>query len=44
MAAMRRPLCGMIGVTLFGLIFTPIFYLIVRGLADPRKPKDSVVA
>ena len=25
---------GMIGVTLFGLVFTPIFYMIVRGLAD----------
>jgi multidrug efflux pump subunit AcrB len=25
---------GMIGVTLFGLIFTPIFYIVVRGLAD----------
>ncbi|MBR1248443.1 efflux RND transporter permease subunit [Bradyrhizobium sp. AUGA SZCCT0169] len=35
---------GMIGVTLFGLIFTPIFYMIVRGLADPKKPKDSVAA
>jgi hypothetical protein len=23
-------------VTLFGLIFTPIFYMVVRGLADPR--------
>jgi Cu/Ag efflux pump CusA len=27
---------GMLGVTLFGLIFTPIFYMIVRGLADRR--------
>lgn len=25
---------GMIGVTLFGLIFTPIFCIIVRDLAD----------
>lgn len=25
---------GMIGVTLFGLIFTPAFYMICRGLAD----------
>jgi multidrug efflux pump subunit AcrB len=25
---------GMLGVTLFGLIFTPIFYIIVRNLAD----------
>jgi multidrug efflux pump subunit AcrB len=35
---------GMIGVTLFGLIFTPIFYMIVRGLADPKKPKPSGAA
>ncbi|MDB5603920.1 MAG: aminoglycoside/multidrug efflux system [Bradyrhizobium sp.] len=27
---------GMLGVTVFGLIFTPIFYMVVRGLADPR--------
>jgi HAE1 family hydrophobic/amphiphilic exporter-1 len=25
---------GMIGVTLFGLIFTPVFYIVTRGLAD----------
>src|SRR6266487_4278422 len=25
---------GMLGVTMFGLIFTPIFYIIVRNLAD----------
>jgi hypothetical protein len=24
---------GMIGVTLFGLIFTPVFYVVVRRLA-----------
>jgi HAE1 family hydrophobic/amphiphilic exporter-1 len=29
---------GMIGVTIFGLIFTPIFYVVCRGLAD-RLPK-----
>jgi multidrug efflux pump subunit AcrB len=34
---------GMIGVTFFGLIFTPIFYMIIRGLSDagrerPEKP------
>ncbi len=29
---------GMIGVTLFGLIFTPIFYVVVRKFA--RKPKE----
>jgi hydrophobe/amphiphile efflux-1 (HAE1) family protein len=25
---------GMLGVTLFGLVFTPIFYMVVRNLAD----------
>ena len=25
---------GMIGVTLFGLIFTPVFYVLVRGVSD----------
>jgi multidrug efflux pump subunit AcrB len=34
---------GMLGVTVFGLIFTPIFYMIVRGLADPKKPKPAAV-
>ncbi len=31
---------GMLGVTLFGLVFTPIFYMVVRNLADgsSRKP------
>jgi branched-chain amino acid transport system substrate-binding protein len=24
----------MLGVTLFGLVFTPIFYMVVRNLAD----------
>jgi len=27
---------GMIGVTLFGLAFTPVFYVVVRNLADGR--------
>src|SRR6202040_2286419 len=30
---------GMLGVTLFGLIFTPIFYVIVRNLADGSRRK-----
>ncbi|HEV7636130.1 MAG TPA: multidrug efflux RND transporter permease subunit [Bradyrhizobium sp.] len=30
---------GMLGVTLFGLIFTPIFYMIVRNLADASHRK-----
>ncbi|MBR0695693.1 efflux RND transporter permease subunit [Bradyrhizobium lablabi] len=29
---------GMLGVTLFGLIFTPIFYIVVRNLAEGKKP------
>ena len=32
---------GMIGVTLFGLIFTPIFYMIVRNLADAQAEQGS---
>jgi hydrophobe/amphiphile efflux-1 (HAE1) family protein len=32
---------GMLGVTLFGLIFTPIFYVVVRNLADGSKPKAA---
>jgi len=38
---------GMLGVTLFGLIFTPIFYMVVRNLAEgknegkPAEPKAS---
>src|SRR4029077_143539 len=27
---------GMIGVTFFGLFFTPVFYEVIRGGADPR--------
>jgi hydrophobe/amphiphile efflux-1 (HAE1) family protein len=41
-AEMRQSLgtavfCGMLGVTLFGLIFTPVFYVVVRRFA--AKPK-----
>jgi hydrophobe/amphiphile efflux-1 (HAE1) family protein len=35
---------GMLGVTLFGLIFTPIFYVVVRNLADGatrKKPQPA---
>src|SRR5246500_122043 len=35
---------GMLGVTLFGLLFTPIFYMVVRNLADRRQLKKTVVA
>ena len=33
---------GMIGVTLFGLIFTPVFYVLIRALG--RKPKAEAAA
>ena len=35
---------GMLGVTLFGLIFTPIFYMVVRGLTDPRPRENKPAA
>jgi hydrophobe/amphiphile efflux-1 (HAE1) family protein len=35
---------GMLGVTVFGLIFTPIFYVIVRNLADGAHRKDPAPA
>ncbi|CCE10416.1 aminoglycoside/multidrug efflux system [Bradyrhizobium sp. STM 3843] len=33
---------GMLGVTLFGLMFTPIFYVVVRNLAEGRERKKPV--
>jgi hypothetical protein len=33
---------GMIGVTLFGLIFTPVFYVICRGLARLGRRRPEV--
>jgi hydrophobe/amphiphile efflux-1 (HAE1) family protein len=35
---------GMLGVTLFGLIFTPIFYMVVRNLADRRQASNPAPA
>ena len=32
---------GMIGVTLFGLIFTPVFYVLVRALAGKKIPASA---
>ena len=33
---------GMLGVTLFGLVFTPIFYVLVRNLADrPHRKRPA---
>ena len=33
---------GMLGVTLFGLMFTPIFYVVVRNLAEGRERKKPM--
>jgi multidrug efflux pump len=43
-AEMRNPLgvavfSGMLGVTGFGLLLTPVFYVVVRGLASGRAPE-----
>jgi len=35
---------GMLGVTLFGLLFTPIFYMVVRDLADRSSAKKKTEA
>ena len=40
---------GMLGVTLFGLFLTPVFYVVVQGLAarlarDGRRSVDAAVA
>jgi multidrug efflux pump subunit AcrB len=32
---------GMIGVTLFGLLFTPVFYVVIRRLANRRRPASA---
>jgi multidrug efflux pump len=32
---------GMIGVTAFGLIFTPVFYLVLRGLVERRQARRA---
>ncbi len=45
-AEMRQSLgtavfCGMLGVTAFGLIFTPVFYVAVRRFAAKPKPHGS---
>jgi HAE1 family hydrophobic/amphiphilic exporter-1 len=35
---------GMLGVTLFGLVFTPVFYVLVRALADLRRGEQGRTA
>jgi multidrug efflux pump subunit AcrB len=32
---------GMIGVTLFGLIFTPVFYVVIRGMSERRRRRNA---
>ncbi len=32
---------GMIGVTLFGLVFTPVFYVLVRALGSPKTADEG---
>ncbi|MBS0251730.1 MAG: efflux RND transporter permease subunit, partial [Proteobacteria bacterium] len=46
-AEMRQSLgtavfAGMLGVTAFGLIFTPIFYVVVRKLAPRKNPNADL--
>lgn len=35
---------GMIGVTMFGLIFTPVFYVVIRGLMARRRAPATATA
>ncbi|HET7266772.1 MAG TPA: efflux RND transporter permease subunit, partial [Oleiagrimonas sp.] len=35
---------GMIGVTAFGLIFTPVFYMVIRGLVERRRSRRQAAA
>jgi multidrug efflux pump len=46
-AEMRRVMgiavfSGMLGVTFFGLVFTPLFYVLIRGLAERKAPAVSL--
>jgi multidrug efflux pump len=33
---------GMLGVTFFGLLLTPVFYLVIRAIVEGRQPKAAV--
>ncbi|WP_374367957.1 efflux RND transporter permease subunit [Dongia sp.] len=35
---------GMLGVTFFGLLLTPVFYLVIRAIVEGRRPKENLVA
>jgi HAE1 family hydrophobic/amphiphilic exporter-1 len=37
-------LFGMLGVTIFGLVFTPVFYVVVRNVADRFRGRSSAAA
>lgn len=45
-AEMRRTIgtavfSGMLGVTLFGLFLTPVFYVVIRGIVErPRRARE----
>jgi multidrug efflux pump len=34
--------CGMLGVTLFGLFLTPVFYVVLRKLATPESSREAI--
>jgi multidrug efflux pump len=35
---------GMLGVTFFGLLLTPVFYLVIRAIVEGRRPKSEAIA
>src|SRR2546423_2121517 len=35
---------GMLGVTFFGLVFTPLFYVLIRGLVDRKRAPTRAAA
>ena len=34
---------GMLGVTIFGLLFTPVFYVVARAMARRRQPDAAAI-
>ncbi|MDO8697667.1 MAG: efflux RND transporter permease subunit, partial [Pseudomonas sp.] len=35
---------GMLGVTFFGLLLTPVFYVLIRGFVEARQAKQQAQA
>ncbi|MNR46991.1 hypothetical protein D3C85_1660360 [compost metagenome] len=35
---------GMIGVTFFGLLLTPVFYVLIRGFVEKREARKAASA